>query len=134
MLRSDQLRLQPVSGSQRGSVLIEAMVAVLIFSMGVLSLVGLQGAMIKHSSDSRYRAEALLIAQTQLANMMAYGDHAASYVNTLDKTKVQAQLPNGEILFSAITNQMITVTVRWKVPGGSQHEVNASSYLFDVVP
>lgn len=47
---------------QTGSVLIEAMVAVTIFSMGVLALVGLQSAMIKNSSDNRYRAEAQMTA------------------------------------------------------------------------
>jgi len=56
---------------QQGSVLIESMVALVIFSMGVLALVGLQSAMIKNSSDNRYRAEAQLIAQTHIANMMA---------------------------------------------------------------
>jgi type IV pilus assembly protein PilV len=119
-------------GKQRGSILIEAMVAVLIFSMGVLSLVGLQSAMAKNSSDNRYRAQALLIAQSHLANMMAYGVNASSYIQNVDAHVVQTQLPNGSIAFSSITNSMVTVTVGWQVPGGNYHEVNASSYVFDV--
>lgn len=118
---------------QSGSVLIEAMVAVLIFSMGVLSLVGLQSAMVKSSSDNRYRAEALLIAQSHLANMMAYGGNASNYISHVDKNVIKSQLPNGSIVFSSITNHMVTVTIGWQVPGGGYHEVNASSYLFDVV-
>lgn len=117
---------------QYGSVLIESLVAVVIFSMGVLSLVGLQGAMQKNSSDNRYRAEAQLIAQTHLANMMAYGSDAATYVAQVDRARIRSQLPNGTLTFSAITNSMITVTVGWQVPGSRQHQVNASSYLFDV--
>lgn len=117
---------------QYGSVLIESLVAVVIFSMGVLSLVGLQGAMQKNSSDNRYRAEAQLIAQTHLANMMAYGGDAATYVAQVNRARIRTQLPNGTLTFSAITNSMITVTVGWQVPGGRQHQVNASSYLFDV--
>ncbi|WP_229008146.1 hypothetical protein [Methylophilus sp. Leaf408] len=117
---------------QYGSVLIESLVAVVIFSMGVLSLVGLQGAMQKNSSDNRYRAEAQLIAQTHLANMMAYGSDAATYVAQVNRARIASQLPNGAVNFSAITNSMITVTVSWQVPGGRQHQVNASSYLFDV--
>ncbi len=116
---------------QSGSVLIESMVAVVIFSMGVLSLVGLQGAMQKNSSDNRYRAEAQLIAQTHIANMMAFGGDAATYVAQVDRNRIKAQLPNGTLNFSAITNSMITVTVGWQVPGGRLHQVNASSYLFD---
>ncbi|SDK70865.1 type IV pilus assembly protein PilV [Methylophilus rhizosphaerae] len=120
--------------AQRGSVLIESMVAVVIFSMGVLALIGLQTAMLKNSSDNRYRAEAQLIAQTQLANMMASGSDAATYVSQVDRSRIQAQLPNGSLTFSAITNSMITVTVGWQVPGGNPHQVSASSYLFDVMP
>jgi type IV pilus assembly protein PilV len=119
---------------QRGSVLIEAMVAVVIFSMGVLALVGLQSAMIKNSGDNRYRAEAQLIAQTHIANMMAYGGDAASYISQVDQNRIKAQLPNGTLTFSALTNSMVTVTIGWQVPGGNRHQVSASSYLFDVTP
>lgn len=119
---------------QNGSVLIESLVALVIFSMGVLALVGLQSAMIKNSSDNRYRAEAQLIAQTHIANMMAYGGDAANYIAQVDKEKIKSQLPNGSLTFSALTNTMVTVTVRWQVPGGNPHQVNASSYLFDVMP
>lgn len=119
---------------QRGSVLIESMVALVLFSMGVLALVGLQSAMLKNSSDNRYRAEAQLIAQTHLANLMAYGGDAATYVAQIDPQKIQTQLPNGQLTFSAITNSMITVSVSWQVPGNLRHQVNASSYLFDVMP
>ncbi|PPD11732.1 MULTISPECIES: type IV pilus modification PilV family protein [Methylophilus] len=119
---------------QNGSVLIESLVALVIFSMGVLALVGLQSAMIKNSSDNRYRAEAQLIAQTHIANMMAYGGDAANYITQVDKDKIKSQLPNGTLTFSALTNTMVTVTVGWQVPGGNPHQVNASSYLFDVMP
>lgn len=119
---------------QRGSVLIESMVALVLFSMGVLALVGLQSAMLKNSSDNRYRAEAQLIAQTHLANLMAYGGDASTYVAQVDRQSIQNQLPNGQLTFSAITNSMITVSVSWQVPGGTRHQVNTSSYLFDVMP
>lgn len=129
-------RKQPlgINRSQSGSVLIEAMVAVTIFSMGVLALVGLQSAMIKNSSDSRYRAEALLIAQTHIANMMAIGGDSANYIAQIDSEKIKTQLPNGTLTFSPLTNSMVTVSVGWQVPGGTRHLVNASSYLFDVTP
>ena len=136
MLNFSREKSRPMATNrgQRGSVLIEAMVAVTIFSMGVLALVGLQSAMIKNSSDSRYRAEALLIAQTHIANMMAYGGNSANYIAQIDSEKIKTQLPNGTLAFSALTNSMVTVSVGWQVPGGTRHLVNASSYLFDVMP
>lgn len=118
--------------AQAGSVLIESLVAVVIFSMGVLSLVGLQSAMLKNSSDNRYRAQAQLIAQTHIANMMSHGTGAAAYIQQVDTSRLTQQLPNGVLTFSAITNNMVTVSVSWQVPGGSRHQVNASSYLFEV--
>lgn len=118
---------------QAGSVLIESLVAVVIFSMGVLSLVGLQSAMLKNSSDNRYRAQAQLIAQTHIANMMSHGTGAAAYIQQVDTGRLTQQLPHGALTFSAIINNMVTVTVSWQVPGGSRHQVNASSYLFEVV-
>lgn len=117
---------------QRGSVLIESLVAVVIFGMGVLSLVGLQTALLKNSSDNRYRAQAQLIAQSHLANLMAYGARAGNYIQQVNKDIVKQQLPNGKLQFSAITNQMVTVSVSWQLPGGRLHQVNVSSYLFDV--
>lgn len=119
---------------QHGSVLIESMVALVIFSMGVLALVGLQSAMMKHSGDNRYRAQAQLIAQTHIANMMAYGGDSANYIAQVNTSTIQTQLPNGTLTFSALTNSMVTVTVGWQVPGGNRHQVTASSYLFDVMP
>ena len=52
--------------TQQGVVLLEAMIAILIFSVGVLAIVGLQAAMIKNTSESKYRADASYIAQHQL--------------------------------------------------------------------
>jgi len=127
-------RSRHANGTQKGSVLIESMVALVIFSMGVLALVGLQSAMIKNSSDNRYRAQAQLIAQTHIANMMAYGGDAANYISQIDRNQIRTQLPNGTLTFSALTNTMVTVTVGWQLPGGNPHQVNASSYLFDVMP
>ncbi|MBF4989712.1 hypothetical protein [Methylophilus sp. QUAN] len=134
MLKHIAKAVPTTPGTQTGSILIEAMVAVTIFSMGVLALVGLQSAMIKNSSDNRYRAEAQLIAQTHIANMMAYGADAATYIAQVDKDKIKTQLPNGTLTFSALTNSMVTVSVAWQVPGGNRHQVNASSYLFEVMP
>ena len=55
----------PLKSAQQGAVLIEAMVAILIFSLGVLAIVGLQANMIKNVADSKYRSEASYIAQSQ---------------------------------------------------------------------
>lgn len=59
----------PTPGSQHGSFLIEALIGILIFSLGILALVGMQAAAISAQSDARYRTEASSLAQ-QMVNTM----------------------------------------------------------------
>ena len=47
---------------QDGSALLEALVAILIFSFGVLGLVGILAASVRATNDARYRAEAANLA------------------------------------------------------------------------
>ena len=52
----------PAAGSQRGVFLIEALLGILIFSLGILSLVAMQTAAISAQSDARYRIDAANLA------------------------------------------------------------------------
>lgn len=55
---------------QVGFTLIEVLVSVLLFSVGVLGAVGLQAAAIKMSTDAQQRAEATFLADQMLARML----------------------------------------------------------------
>ena len=55
--------------SQRGSVLLEALFAILLFSIGVLALVALQAVSIKNSVDAKYRSDASYLANQIIAQM-----------------------------------------------------------------
>jgi type IV pilus assembly protein PilV len=55
--------------SQGGVMLIEALVGILIFSIGILALIGMQGAAIKNTTDARYRSEATFLASQIIGNM-----------------------------------------------------------------
>ena len=54
---------------QGGVMLIEALIGILIFSIGILALIGMQGAAIKNTNDARYRSEASYYA-TQIIGQM----------------------------------------------------------------
>ena len=54
---------------QKGSMMIEALVAILIFSMGILAMMGLQAASVKLSSDAKYRSDASLLANELIGQM-----------------------------------------------------------------
>ncbi|MEE8253990.1 MAG: hypothetical protein V3S58_00090, partial [Nitrosomonadaceae bacterium] len=47
---------------QRGAMLLEALIAILIFSMGILALMGMQVTAINTVSESKYRSDAGFLA------------------------------------------------------------------------
>lgn len=65
---------------QSGSMLLEALIAVLIFSMGILAIVGLQAASIQASSDAKYRTEASFLAN-QLIGQMWVSNRTSTTLN-----------------------------------------------------
>src|SRR6185295_8528366 len=57
------------AAGQTGSALLEALVAILIFSFGVLGLIGILAGSIRATNDARYRAEAANLAQGLIGDM-----------------------------------------------------------------
>ena len=104
--------------AQHGVILLEALIAVLLFSMGVLALVGLQAAMVKNTSDANYRAQASFIAQQKIG--MIWADPANAVSNLVTGAAISS-LPNGTLtITSPVTNQF-KVVVNWQQPGKPQH-------------
>lgn len=68
--------------SQRGMMLIEVLVSILIFSIGVLALVGLQARMTAAQSDAKYRADASYLANEVVGTMWGDLSHVANYNGT----------------------------------------------------
>jgi len=58
-------------GAQQGSILLEALIAFLIFSMGILGVIGLQATAINNTLDARYRSDAAFLANQIIAQMWA---------------------------------------------------------------
>jgi len=63
--------------SQRGVMLIEALIAILIFSIGILGIIGLQASAVQQSTDAKNRAEAASLAD-QLMGQMWAGDRSVA--------------------------------------------------------
>lgn len=55
--------------TQHGSSLLEALVAIFIFSIGILALISLQAASIKNSIDAKYRSDASYLVNQIIAQM-----------------------------------------------------------------
>lgn len=115
---------------QQGVVLLESLIAVLVFSMGILALVGLQAAMLKNTSDARYRAEATFIAQQKLGEIWANTkNHDAFAGYSVVNEDISSLLPEGlrTVAISAAPECEVTVTVTWQQPGSDirNHSINA---------
>ncbi len=68
-------------GHARGVMLIEALVAILIFSLGILGLVALGGRAVAAQSDAQYRTEANSLAEAIAGEIAVSVDRSASGVN-----------------------------------------------------
>lgn len=93
-------------------MLLEVLIAVLVFSIGVLGIVGLQTAAMRQSADAGYRAQAAMLADEALGTMWA-NDRSYSMLNsqwsttgsdfTGWKSKVSNALPGVHAGNSAVT-------------------------------
>jgi type IV pilus assembly protein PilV len=65
--------------AQEGLLLIEALVALLIFSLGILAIIGLQAQSIRQSSDAKFRADAGFLASQIIGYVWADRTNLAQY-------------------------------------------------------
>lgn len=118
--------------AQQGVVLLEALIAILLFSMGVLALVGLQAAMIKNTSDAQYRSDASFIAQQWIGIIWSNPDNAAAYVipdNTDSRYDISNLLPSGTRTVTEPTPGQFVVTVTWQEHGKPVHNYTATAVV-----
>jgi type IV pilus assembly protein PilV len=131
-------RMAPCCGgkrAQRGVMLLEALIAILIFSIGILGLMGLQATAVKQSTDARYRSQAAQLAD-QLVGQMWSGDRTVANLRTQYNTcgttacggyqgwfnAVNATLPgvsptsNTRPTVSVDNDGVITISVFWRAP------------------
>ncbi|WP_119289815.1 type IV pilus modification protein PilV [Azohydromonas sediminis] len=128
-------RLRP----QAGFMLIEVLIAVLVFSLGVLTIVGLQAASVQQSTKAKYRADATLLANDLVGRMWVtdrkfetlsenfatggdgYGQWLANVAATLpgaadNPPEVTVESIEGGGTPPSEPSSLVTITLRWKPP------------------
>ncbi len=114
---------------QSGVILLEALLAILIFSLGILALVGLQAAAVKQSTDARYRTEAALLTNEIIGQMWVSDRTTATLQGNFNspgggdyqnwRARVGGILPGVAANPPTITidpQGIATVTVNWIAP------------------
>ena len=73
--------------SQNGVILIEALIGILIFSIGILALIGMQAAAMKNTTDAKYRSEAAFLANQIIGQMWVDRANLAQYDDAAGATR-----------------------------------------------
>lgn len=122
---------------QKGVMLIEALIGMLIFSIGILALMGMQAMAMRATIDSKYRSEASFAANEIIGHMWVDRGNLSGYatancgstpVCAAWLARTQALLPNatgGNAPTIEVSGQQVTVTIRWLRPG----ETGASNHV-----
>jgi type IV pilus assembly protein PilV len=122
---------------QEGVVLLEALIGILIFSLGVLALVAMQAVSISNVSNARYRTEAAFLANEIISS--AWVDRGTNYSNVPNYAvsggvatypvtqawvaKLNTLMPGSltyppsiAVATPASGGRQLTVVVQWKAP------------------
>jgi type IV pilus assembly protein PilV len=122
--------------NQEGSFLLEALIAILVFSIGVLGMVGLLASSIRATNDARYRSEAATLANGMVSQMWATAPgqldaqfgaggpklaawqvKAASLLPTADTYPPTVDLTQPGL---SLQSRTVVVTVFWQLPGSNE--------------
>jgi type IV pilus assembly protein PilV len=131
-------------------MLLEALIAILIFSIGILGIVGLQATAVQQSTDARYRAEAAQLAE-QLLGRMWVGDRTVANLRTQFNTctstscagyqawygtvkdrlpgiSTVSMMPSVNISNAPGSNGVVTISIFWRAPSD---DPNANPHRYD---
>jgi type IV pilus assembly protein PilV len=136
------MKIQQTKIQQTGFMLLEALFAILIFSMGILALVGMQAAAINNVADAKYRSTAGFLANQIIGSVWATrlnaniasasnviagspvptfacnpctATNGNNYTQAWAASGVAANLPSGQAAI-ALNGAQVTVTVQWTPP------------------
>lgn len=121
---------------QSGMMLVEVMVSILIFSIGILGLVGLQTVATQNATSAEDRTIAATLANDMVAQMWIKKTANPSSSNisgdiTTWQTKVTgSSLPNAAGTVTR-TNGITSVTITWKAPSKKSTD-NTNQYVTQV--
>lgn len=127
----------------KGVALLEVLVAILLFALGVLALVGLQGALTRAQTDSKIRTDASALAGEVIGQMWAdigqlnkyNGTDCASHPRCKSwQDKVTQSLPSGSGTVTVNTGTGdVAVLINWATPSGETHRYETHTTIVGAI-
>ena len=129
---------------QRGILLLEALIAILLISFGILGLIALWANSLKDVSEAKYRSDASFLANEVIGQLwldrtkIVVGDITPTLSNWTDR--LAATLPGGTGKVEVAVNDQVvpapvppalkaTITVKWTLPGHVEHTFVSIAYI-----
>lgn len=113
----------------RGMILLDGLIAILIFSIGILGMVAMQSLSVRFSTDAKLRTDAAMFADQIIAQMWGEASSTSAPMSTQFaspsglafkawQTAVAADLPGVTANPPTVdfTGTQVTVTVNWQAP------------------
>ncbi len=117
--------------NQAGIMLLEALIAILIFSFGILAIVGMQANAMQDMGQAKYRSDAAFLANQLIADIWInaknvdtyqWGGAGGSAPDAISNwvSQVNASLPGAAdfppTVEYDVASKQVTITVRWLTP------------------
>jgi type IV pilus assembly protein PilV len=115
----------------RGFMLIEVLVSILIFGIGVLALVGLQAKMTHAQTAAKIRTDAAYLANELIGTMWSDLNNLDKYANCAGYSpcqdwlaKVAQNLPSGTATINEASKSSgkVSITIKWTVRADGEHQ------------
>lgn len=122
---------------RRGFALLEVLVALLVTAVGVLGVVGLQGAMTRAQTATTFRGEAAYLAQQLIGGMWVDRANLATYATAtcnaacedwLDRVAARLPAGTGTVTVDAATG-VVTIEIRWTAPGEASNRFTTATTI-----
>lgn len=136
----------PQRNSEAGYMLLEALIAILVFAIGILGVVSLQAVSLKNVGAAKYRSDASMLVNQLIGQMWAsdrspdtlkaqflaggaaYSDWLTGVKNELPGYNASSPPPDPTVTVECLPNpacpappdtssSRVTITVRWHIPG-----------------
>lgn len=124
----------PAAPRQRGVMLLEALIGLLIFSLGILAMIAMQARAVQLTTDAKLRFDAAYLANQLIAQMwVADKTNAVLVANfttgnpeynrwlpsvTTNLPGIPAVAPAPTVVIDAANN--VTVTINWRSPSDNR--------------